>query len=133
MSARTEGGTALTQLHDLLLESEDIAGFLTEFTAMMAHRLTTGDRELWCAVSLLRENRGTSVASSGPQAKALDETQNKFLDGPCLTAIREHTVVRAGDVRSDGRWPEYLTTAADQGVAAVVGCRSSWTGTRRQD
>ena len=30
-------------------------------------------------------------------------------------------MVRVGDVRSHGRWPEYLTTAADQGVAAIVG------------
>ena len=86
---------------------------------MMAHHLSTGDRELWCAVSLLREKKGPTVASSS--AQALDETQNRFRDGPCLTAIREHTVVRMGDVRSDGRWSDYLTAATGQGVAAVLG------------
>jgi GAF domain-containing protein len=121
MSVQTEGGAAFDQLHDLLLTSQDINGFLSEFTTMLAQRLSTADAEVWCAVSLLRQRKATTVTCSSSQAEALDETQNQFRDGPCLTAIREHTVVRVGDVAADGRWPAYLAVAADQGVHSILG------------
>ncbi|WP_422114969.1 ANTAR domain-containing protein [Brachybacterium sp. UNK5269] len=88
---------------------------------MLADRLSHGDRPAWCAVSLLREKRAGTVTSSSPQAEALDELQNGFSDGPCLTAVREHTVVRVGDVRDDPRWPDFHAAAADQGVRSVLG------------
>src|SRR5699024_10420784 len=55
------------------------------------------------------------------QSRSLDALQNRFTDGPCMTAIRENTVTRAGDLRDDGRWPEYGAAAVDQGVRAVLG------------
>ncbi|GAA1760789.1 GAF and ANTAR domain-containing protein [Kocuria aegyptia] len=121
MSAQTSGGTDRDQLPDLLLDSEDIAGFLSDFTATLTRRLAPDGTGTWCAVTLLRRHKATTVASSSPQAEALDETQTRFRDGPCLTAIREHTVVRVGDVATDTRWPGYCTTAAGQGVVSIIG------------
>ncbi len=88
---------------------------------MLADRLSDGDQPAWCAVSLLREKRAGTVTSSSAQAEALDELQNGFADGPCLTAAREHTVVRVGDVRDDARWPDFHAAAAEQGVGSVLG------------
>lgn len=88
---------------------------------MLAARLSDGERDAWCAVSLLREKRAATAASSSPQAEALDEVQNSFSDGPCMTAVREHTVVRVGDVREDPRFPDYHAAAAEQGVRSVLG------------
>lgn len=105
----------------LLLNSEDISTFLHEFTALLAERLTTGDTPMWCAVSLLRERRAGTAASSSPQAGALDELQNTFPDGPCMAAIREHAVIRVGDVRDDPRWADYHAAAAQQGVRSILG------------
>jgi len=107
--------------HDLLLDSEAITTFLHEFTALLAERLSEDGGLTWCAVSLLRARKAGTAASSSPQAEALDELQNSFTDGPCMTAIREHTVIRVGDVREDSRWPDYHIAAAKQGVRSVLG------------
>lgn len=115
----TSGSTA--PLDELLLHNEDLTGLLHEFTATIAGRLS-GDREpVWCAITLLRDKKPATVTSSSTEADALDEVQNLFQNGPCLTAIREHHPVRVGDVRTDPRWADYLTIAATQGVRSVLG------------
>lgn len=115
------GSSSTADAYDLLLSSEDITAFLHELTAVLADRLSDGEQPAWCAVSLLREKRAGTVTSSSPQAEALDELQNGFADGPCLTAVRDHTAVRVGDVRDDPRWPDFHAAAADQGVRSVLG------------
>lgn len=127
MSAHTSGDAApdlaidLGQLHELLLESEDISAFLTDFTAVMSRRLSAGGNEIWCAVNLLRQRKAATVASSDPRAKDLDETQNRFLDGPCLTAMREQRLIRADDMSTDTRWPGYAAAAVEQGIGSILG------------
>lgn len=111
----------LSTMQTLLLESEDIAEFLQRFTDLLARQLSVDGPPRYCAITLLRGRRATTAVSSGTQARALDELQNRFTDGPCMTAIRENTVVRAGDLSSDGRWPAYAAAATEQGVAAVLG------------
>lgn len=108
-------------LHDLLLNSEDITMFLQEFLSLLADRIPESAQPLWCAVSLLRKKKAATVVASSVQAEALDELQNKFTEGPCLTAMREHMVIRVGDVLDDPRWPDYLSLAAEQGVRSVLG------------
>jgi GAF domain-containing protein len=109
------------QLHHLLLESQDITGFLNAFTTTLAQALSTDLGQVWCAVTLLRPKRSTTVAASSPDAEALDEIQYHYGDGPCLTAAREHRVVHLEDTRTDSRWPEYGKAAAANGVLSAVG------------
>ena len=120
MEAQPTGGST-AQLQDLLLETEDLTEFLHELTTTTAGRLSHNGTQVHCAVTLLRHRKPITVTSSGPEAAALDETQNRFPDGPCLSAIREHTVVRVADVRAGPRWADYLTIAATQGVRSVLG------------
>jgi hypothetical protein len=108
-------------MQTLLLESEDITEFLRGFTEVLARQLSLRGPTRWCAVTLLRDRKAATAVSSSPRAQALDELQNRFSDGPCMSAIRENTVVRAGDLREDGRWPAYQAAAVDQGVRAVLG------------
>ena len=105
MTDHPASGAPVAQLQELLLKSEDITGFLDEFTAAMARGLSTADEEVWCAVTLLRPKRSTTVAASSAQAEALDEIQYHYGDGPCLTAAREHRVGHVPDTRTDPRWP----------------------------
>ena len=121
ISSNRVGSAPTSDDYNSLLSSEDITAFLHEFTAVLAERLSDGERAAWCAVSLLRERKAATVTSSSLQAEALDEVQNSFSDGPCMTAIREHTVVRVGDVRDDPRWADYHAAAAAQGVRSVLG------------
>ncbi|GGA71795.1 RNA-binding protein [Pseudoclavibacter endophyticus] len=121
MPTSLSAATAEIRIEDLLLNSVDITEFLDSFTGILADRLSDGGDRVWCAVSLLRDKRAATVASSGPQAEALDETQVSFDDGPCLTAIRQHEVTVVSEARDDGRWAPYLAVAAEQGVRSVLG------------
>lgn len=119
--ATRERDDGLSTMQMLLLESEDIAEFLRDFTRLLARQLSLRGPDRWCAVTLLRDRRAATAVSSDAQSRSLDALQNRFTDGPCMTAIRENTVTRAGDLRDDGRWPEYGAAAVDQGVRAVLG------------
>lgn len=121
MTEHETDGPPSAPLHQLLLESEDITSFLDALTATIAQALSTDGDEVWCAVTLLRPKRSSTVASSSPAAEALDEIQYHYGDGPCLTASREHRLVHVADTRSDPRWPEYGRAAAAHGVLSALG------------
>ncbi|MFF0989265.1 GAF and ANTAR domain-containing protein [Kocuria nitroreducens] len=121
MTEHETGGSPAAPPHELLLESEDITSFLDGLTAVIAQALSTGGDEVWCAVTLLRPKRSSTVASSSPAAEALDEIQYHYGDGPCLTACREHRLVHVADTRSDPRWPEYGRAAAANGIRSALG------------
>lgn len=112
---------SVEQWQDLLLEAEDVTDFLDEFVRTLAAALGDGTDGVWCAVTVLRMNKPATVSASDHRATVLDELQYAFRDGPCLTAIREHTVVHVEDTRTDDRWPLYLRTAAAQGVGTTLG------------
>lgn len=121
MTDHPTGSSPLAPLQELLLESEDITGFLDAFTASIAEALSSDGEQVWCAVTLLRPKRSTTVASSSPQAEALDEIQLHYGDGPCLTAAREHRTVYVSDTRTDPRWPAYGNAAAEAGILSALG------------
>jgi GAF domain-containing protein len=121
MTEHETDGTPGIQVQELLLESQDITEFLDAFATTIAQALTTNRGEMWCAVTLLRPKRSTTVAASSPRAGALDEIQYHYGDGPCLTAAREHRVVHVADTRTDRRWPEYGKAAAQAGVLSALG------------
>ncbi|MEX5258435.1 GAF and ANTAR domain-containing protein [Kocuria arenosa] len=114
-------GAPVANLHEMLLASEDISGFLGGFTASMAQALSSDGDEVWCAVTLLRPKRSVTVAASSHHAEALDEIQYHYGDGPCLTAAREHRVVHVPDTRTDPRWPAYGKAAAANGILSALG------------
>jgi GAF domain-containing protein len=67
-----------------------------------------------------RDGGAATVASSSEEARRLDETQYAFGDGPCLTAARQQRLVLIADLRSDGRWSDYLQAALQEGVRPVL-------------
>jgi GAF domain-containing protein len=121
MTEHETGGAPTADLHELLLTSEDITGFLNTFTASIAEALSVDGEQVWCAVTLLRPKRSTTVAASDARAEALDEIQYHYGDGPCLTAAREHRLVYVADTRTDPRWPAYGKAAAEAGILSALG------------
>lgn len=110
-----------TRLHDLLLGSDGISGFLDELVVATAGSLTGPAGEMWCAILLVRPKRPATVASSAPRAQALDEVQFDFDEGPCLTAAREDRLVYLTDTHEETRWPRYRKAAAEVGVRSALG------------
>lgn len=110
----------LIQLRDLLTGSAEVKEFLGEMSRAAAERLSARDNEVSCGVTVIRRKRPVTVASSDPRARRLDELQNSYGDGPCLTALREGTKILVPDVHSDNRWPAYLRATAANGVVSIL-------------
>lgn len=108
------------QAQELLMHSKDITDFLDTLTSNLAQALSTDRHEVWCAVTLLHPQRPVTVASSSPQAEALDEVQYHDGDGPCLSAVRQGRVVHVSDTGTDSRWPAYGARAVEAGVFSVL-------------
>ncbi|WP_026531614.1 GAF and ANTAR domain-containing protein [Arthrobacter sp. H41] len=111
---------SVAELQHLILTSGTLELFLEGF-AEHASTVLEGTVEVLCGVMLKRENHAATVASSSPEAIALDEVQYGHGEGPCLHAIRTGTTTVVADGRTDTRWPKYFAATKDQGYHSVLG------------
>jgi GAF domain-containing protein len=70
------------------------------------------------SVTIVREGRASTVASSGPLALDLDRAQYRLGSGPCLTAATTGRRAEILDTRTATEWTEFAARAA------ALGCRS---------
>jgi len=108
-------------LQDLVLTSSDVGDFLRELAVFSAVRLSGPGEGIYCGITLVRRKKSVTIASSDGNARVLDELQNAFGDGPCLTAIRENQSVLVPEVDSEHRWPEYMEAAKEHGIRSILG------------
>jgi GAF domain-containing protein len=118
--ARQPASKSESRLQELVLNSGDVVGFLTELTAIASSRLSSPGNRIHSGVTVIRRKRAEAVASSDAAARALDELQNGFGDGPCLTALRAGTTVLVPDVAAERRWMPYLKVAGEHGVSSIL-------------
>ncbi|MDQ0767633.1 GAF domain-containing protein [Pseudarthrobacter defluvii] len=104
----------------LVLESRDIQAFLTELAILASSRLSAPGNTIHSGVTVLRHRKPEAVAASDAAAKALDELQNGFGQGPCLTALRRKTTLLVPDLAAESRWRPYLRTAMEHGVSSIL-------------
>lgn len=109
-----------TTLQELVLDSQDIAGFLTDLAAVAADRLSMPGSKVHAGVTVIRHKRPKAVASSDAEARALDELQNGFGDGPCLTALRTKSPLLVQDLAGEHRWAPYVKVARAEGVGSIL-------------
>lgn len=108
------------QLHELVLSSSDVEDFLWELARVSARSLSEPGDEILCGITLFREKKAATVASSSPAAQAMDEIQYTFGDGPCMTASREQVTVHVEDLELDGRWPQYAAAVRGHGFRSIL-------------
>lgn len=106
-------------LQDLLLESPGFTEFLLSLTTLSA-TLLGGSQPMLCAITVERDGTPATVASSGEEARRLDEKQYTFDDGPCLTALRHGTTVLVPHVATDDRWDHYASAVSAEGIRSVL-------------
>ena len=107
-------------LQEMVLNSGDVSSFLHELAALVSSTLSTTAGTLHCGVTVVRHRKPTVAAGSDERARSLDELQNGFDDGPCLTALRRHETLLVRDISRERRWPEYLGEAAEQGIGLIL-------------
>lgn len=120
-------GGAVTLSHDTALELAKLAGLaLTEpdlDTALVAvTRVAVAAVEACDGASLTMRERGVPSApgASDEWASELDRLQFVEQEGPCLDCLREGSVMRSADLRSDGRFPHYGHKAAELGAISTM-------------
>jgi GAF domain-containing protein len=104
----------------MVLQSRDIKAFLTGLAVLAASRLAVPGNTVHAGVTVLRSKRPEAFAASDASARALDELQNGFGDGPCLTALRTRTTVLVPDLPAEHRWQPYTRAAAANGVLSIL-------------
>lgn len=109
------------QLQDLVIDSEDVSGFLEDLAVFTASSVSAArGQDVLCGITLSRRRRSMTVAGSSHEARLIDEVQQAYGDGPCLEAMRTGKSVLVSDTSADSQWPEYCTTIAERGHLAVL-------------
>lgn len=106
-------------LQDAILNSMDVSQFLEELCRHAVLSLSDGEQVL-CGITLLRDRKAATVASSSEHGRGLDEIQYHLDDGPCLTAAREQIIVEVPDLSRDDRWPRYFDAISGHGMRSIL-------------
>jgi hypothetical protein len=113
--------TSITEhLHELVLNSSDVEDFLNELAQVSARNLSEPGDEILCAITLLRQRKAATVASSSPAAEAVARHEYKFNQTPSMTACTTQETVQVPDISDDGQWPDYSAALLGEGVRSVL-------------
>lgn len=119
MSPTDQPASPAERLYDVLVENEDLSGFLHDLARLSATEIGT-PATTQCGVLLNRQRRNMVVGWSSSRARELDETQAEFAEGPCLDAQRTETLIRVPDVRYETRWPAYMEAVQQAGIRSIL-------------
>ncbi|WP_347109269.1 GAF and ANTAR domain-containing protein [Paenarthrobacter sp. S56] len=109
------------QLQDLVIDSEDVGGFLSELALFSAESVSAAaGLEVLCGITLSRRRKSLTVAGSSQEARLIDEVQQAYGDGPCLYAMRAHKTVLVKDTSTETRWSDYCTVIAGRGHLSAL-------------
>lgn len=76
-----------------------------------------------CGVFLRRGSTVEIAATSDPLAGRIDHLQFELDEGPCLTVLRDHEIIRVADTAREPRWPRWAPEANQQGVGSSLSVR----------
>ena len=110
--SRLDARDAFAQLAELTFDDMSLDAMLQRI-ADLAKKLIPGVAE--SSVTLVCNDKATSVAYTGQLALDLDESQYGRGYGPCLEAAVGEEIREITDAREETRWPEYARSAAERG------------------
>jgi GAF domain-containing protein len=109
-----------TVLADLaqVLEAEEELGRVLQRTVDVLTRAVPGAD--MASVTVLREDKGETVASSSERVWVIDSDQYAAGEGPCLEAARTGEAVRTSVAEALERWPQFASSAREAGVESYL-------------
>ena len=105
-------GDVLEYLVRQSLHEQPMVGLLQGVTDLVK-AVMPGDPE--ASLTLLVEQRPSTVVATGQLAVDLDEGQYESGHGPCLHAAATQEVTEIPDTSSETRWPDHARRAAEHG------------------
>jgi GAF domain-containing protein len=117
LAAGPQDGSSLVEIYDLLVSTNEFEAFLGDL-ASLARDAIAGD--LSCGVTVLRDGRYVTAASSDQRPVVLDEAQYDVGYGPCLHALETSDEIYVPDFDQNTRWPEYTLQAKAHGLCSSL-------------
>lgn len=110
---------------DLAAQLADLAKQATSVQSLdeLLHTLTTAATELINEADILLIESRKQFRSHAPTSDLpvrLDELQQQTGQGPCVDAALNQTMVRANNLATDTRWPEFAPAAINAGVYSML-------------
>jgi GAF domain-containing protein len=109
--------SAVAELQQLLLTTDDITDFLDHLTTLTV-KVLPGD--VSCGITLRRDHPVFTVSSSDSRASQVDEIQYGHHDGPCLHSLATGDTVVVDDLAQDDRWGGYQMPALGHGIRSSL-------------
>ena len=100
-----------------MLSTNGIGEFLQELAVLV---VTTLPHDLFCGITLRRDGRALTAASSDERAAQVDEVQYQHERGPCLSSVATGEAVQIDELATDERWGTYQVAALAHGVRASL-------------
>lgn len=114
-----EVNTALTDLAEVLEAEEELGLALQRSVDMLTRAVPGADM---ASVTVLREDKVETVASSNERVWTIDSDQHAAGEGPCLEAARTGQTVRTSVGDALRRWPQFARSARAAGVESYLSC-----------
>jgi GAF domain-containing protein len=70
--------------------------------------------------TLDKSRRPMTPAATHELVEVVDAVQYSLGEGPCLSALHEHSTMLSDDLADDERWPRFAPRAAELGVRSMV-------------
>ncbi|MFI5805697.1 GAF and ANTAR domain-containing protein [Streptomyces sp. NPDC051561] len=103
-------------VHDALTDWRGLDSFLQELTM---HAVSAVDGASSCSVTMRRNGRLVTTASSDSEALLLDAMQYEVEAGPCVCSLENGVEEYVADTIGEQRWGPYPGLAAAQGIRSV--------------
>ncbi|MFF2242853.1 GAF domain-containing protein [Arthrobacter sp. NPDC058130] len=114
---RPDRSASFWELH---FNDPDIGAFLSDAVGEFVSDIGGPGRGISWAITLLGSGEALTLTAGSAPARAADEAQRSFDDGPARTAVRSGEFVSVGDTSLDRRWPGYASAAAAFGVRSLL-------------
>lgn len=108
---------ALDDLGQLLLGEHTTPSVLQRIVDLVQRSMPAGAE---VSITLLRDERPTTAAFTGPLADVLDESQYERGYGPCLEAALGGLLTEIADARDEHRWPDYIPVFLDNDALSAL-------------
>jgi GAF domain-containing protein len=100
-------------------DSGDVASLLQVAVQLAVRDVPHADA---ASVTLAHRHRGASTAATtDASAQHADELQYAAQEGPCLSAVWDHPLVRVDDIGNESRWPDWVVRMeAESGYRSML-------------
>jgi GAF domain-containing protein len=111
-----EANEAFLELGKIVLGDKPLPQILEHVLRIAQRVLGTAD----ASITLIANDRPSTVAFTSDRAVALDERQYEAERGPCLDAAASGDVISVPKMASDTRWKSFSESALKQGIGSSL-------------